>query len=406
MGIEEWCVFDRLNRLTPEPILGLMSRFRGDPSGDKVDLGIGVYRDSSGNTPVLDCVRRAEQEIVAAQTTKSYVGGLGREEFNTHVEVLALGEQHSARAARRVRTIQTPGGCGALRLGAELIKAATPAAKVLVGNPTWGNHIPLLGASGLTLEHYPYYDPAEHELLFDQMLGRLERAASGDVVLLHGCCHNPTGVDPTPAQWRALVDCLLRRRLVPFVDLAYQGLGDDLLADVASTRLIFQEVPEALLAVSFSKNLGLYRDRVGALIVLSKTPDHAETVQTHTMQIARGIYSMPPDHGAAIAARIMSDEELSRAWNRELISMRGRITGMRSLLARHLHEVTGSDAFDFIKTQRGMFSLLGITSEAVVRLREQHHIYMTPDGRINLAGLNPDNVGYVSRAIAGEFRAR
>jgi len=198
----------------------------------------------------------------------------------------------------------------------------------------------------------------------------------------------------------------LRRRLVPFVDLAYQGLGDDLLADVASTRLIFQELPEALLAVSFSKNLGLYRDRVGALIVLSQSADHAEAVQSHTMQIARGIYSMPPDHGAAIAATIMGDAELTQAWSRELIAMRERIASMRTLLANHLRDATATDAFDFIKTQRGMFSLLGIAADVVVRLREQHHIYMTPDGRINLAGLNRDNVAYVSDAIAGEIRAR
>jgi len=399
-------VFDHLKPLVPEAILRLMSQYRADCSSDKVDLGIGVYRDSSGHTPVLDCVRRAEQSVLAAQSTKTYVGALGREEFNRHVEVLVLGAEHSARSAQRVRTIQTPGGCGALRLGAELIKAATPAAKVLVGNPTWGNHVPLLGASGLTLEHYAYYDPATRELLFDQMLERLEQAASGDVVLLHGCCHNPSGVDPTPAQWRTLVDCLLRRRLVPFVDLAYQGLGEDLLTDVASTRLIFQELPEALLAVSFSKNLGLYRERVGALIVLSQSMSHAEAVQSHTMQIARGIYSMPPDHGAAIAAQILGDAELTQAWTRELILMRERIAGMRALLANHLRDATGTNAFDFIRTQRGMFSLLGIDTDAVVRLREQHHIYMTPDGRVNLAGLNPDNVAYVSDAIARELRAR
>jgi aspartate aminotransferase len=399
-------VFDQLKRLTPEPILGLMSQYRADRSSDKVDLGIGVYRDSNGHTPILDCVRRAEQRVLAAQSTKTYVAAVGREEFNQDVEVLALGAKHSARSDQRVRTIQTPGGCGALRLGAELIKAATPAATVFISNPTWGNHVPLLGASGLTLERYAYYDPTKHELLFDQMLDRLEQAASGSVVLLHACCHNPSGVDPTPAQWRAIVDCLLRRRLVPFVDLAYQGLGDDLLADVASTRLIFQELPEALLAVSFSKNLGLYRERVGALIVLSESSNHAESVQSHTMQIARSIYSMPPDHGAAIAATILSDPDLTQAWTRELIPMRERIAGMRALLTNHLRDATDTDSFDFISTQRGMFSLLGIGADVVVRLRERHHIYMSPDGRINLAGLNPDNVAYVSQAIARELGAQ
>jgi aspartate aminotransferase len=237
------------------------------------------------------------------------------------------------------------------------------------------------------------------------MLERLELAPSGDVVLLHACCHNPSGVDPTPAQWRALVDCLSRRGLVPFLDLAYQGLGEDLLADVTSTRLIFEELPEALLAVSFSKNLGLYRERVGALIVLSQSAAHAEAVQSHTMQIARSIYSMPPDHGAAIAATILGSADLTQAWSRELIPMRERIAGMRNLLTDCLRDATKTAAFDFIGTQRGMFSLLGIAAEAVVRLREQHHIYMTPDGRINLAGLTPDNVAYVAQAIARELRA-
>jgi len=399
-------VFDHLKRLAPEVLLGLMSQYRADTSIHKVDLGIGVYRDSAGHTPVLDCVRRAEQSMLAQQTTKTYVSAVGREEFNHRAEVLALGPEHSTGSTRRVRTIQTPGGCGALRVGAELIKSATPAAKVFVGNPTWGNHVPLLGGSGLTLEHYAYYDSATHELLFDQMLDRLEHATAGDVVLLHACCHNPSGVDPTPTQWSALADCLLRRRLVPFLDLAYQGLGDDLISDVASVRLIFQELPEALLAVSFSKNLGLYRERVGALIVLSQTSAHADAVQSHTMQIARSIYSMPPDHGAAIAASILGDAELTHGWTRELIQMRERIASMRTLLTTHLREATDTDSFDFIKSQRGMFSLLGVASDAVGRLREKHHIYMTPDGRINLAGLNPDNIAYVADAIASELHTR
>ena len=399
-------MFDHLKRLAPEALLGLMSQYRADTSIHKVDLGIGVYRDSAGHTPVLDCVRRAEQGVLAQQTTKTYISAVGREEFNHRAELLVLGPEQGTTSTQRVRSIQTPGGCGALRLGAELIKAATPAAKVFVGNPTWGNHVPLLGGSGLTLEHYAYYDPATHELLFDQMLDRLEHATPGDVVLLHACCHNPSGVDPTPTQWRALADCLLRRRLVPFLDLAYQGLGDDLVSDVASVRLIFQELPEALLAVSFSKNLGLYRERVGALIVLSQTSAHADAVQSHTMQIARSIYSMPPDHGAAIAASILGDAELTYGWTRELIQMRERIASMRALLTAHLREATGTDSFDFIRSQRGMFSLLGVTSDAVGRLREKHHIYMTPDGRINLAGLNPDNVAYVADAIASDLQAR
>ncbi len=250
-------MFQELDRLNPDAILGLMTRFRADGAPTKVDLGVGVFRDLSGNTPILDCVRRAEQAVLAAQSTKSYVSAAGREEFNLAVEALVLGDAHPARAGRRTRTLQAPGGCGALRVGAELIRAAAPTAAVHVSDPTWGNHIPLLGSSGLRLERYPYYEAAAHELRFDAMLERLERAPAGDVVLLHACCHNPSGADLHASQWRALLDLLQRRRLVPFLDLAYQGFGDGLDADVAAVRLIAEHLPEVLIATSYSKNLGL-----------------------------------------------------------------------------------------------------------------------------------------------------
>jgi aspartate aminotransferase len=300
-------LFQQLSRLSSDSILGLMAKYRADPSTQKVDLGVGVYRDLSGNTPVLDCVRRAEQEVLAAQTTKSYVAAAGREEFNTLVEELVLGPQHPARADRRVRTIQTPGGCGALRVGAELIRAATPAATVHMSDPTWGNHAPLLGSSGLKLARYPYYDAAAHAVRFDAMLQQLERAPAGDVVLIHACCHNPTGADLLPAQWDALAELLQRRSLFPFLDLAYQGFGASLEADAAAVRMVAERLPEALIAISYSKNLGLYRERVGALISVSENAERADAVQSHVLQIARSIYSMPPDHGAAIAARIFAD---------------------------------------------------------------------------------------------------
>jgi aspartate aminotransferase len=379
-----------------------MAKYRADPSPLKVDLGVGVYRDPSGNTPVLACVRRAEREVLAAQTTKSYVAAAGREEFNNAVEALVLGPSHAARRERRARTVQAPGGCGALRVGAELIRAATPAVTVHISDPTWGNHTPLLGSSGLRLERYPYYDAAARRLRVEAMLEHLERAAEGDVVLIHACCHNPTGADLDAAQWQALAQLLKRRRLVPFLDLAYQGFAVDLDSDAAGVRFVAGQVPEALIATSFSKNLGLYRERVGALIVIGENEARADAALSHVLQIARSIYSMPPDHGAAIAAYIFANPELKDQWVQELSVMRTRIAEMRALLAQQLRNVTGDGSFDFIQTQHGMFSLLGVSAQAVERLRDKHHIYMTSDSRMNLAGIMPHNVEYVAKAIAAE----
>jgi aspartate aminotransferase len=395
-------LFQTLDRLSPDAILGLMAQFRADPFPQKVDLGVGVYRDLSGNTPILGSVRRAEQIVLEGQTTKSYVAAAGREEFNRAVEELVLGAAHPARRERRARTAQTPGGCGALRVGAELIRAAAPSTAVYVSDPTWGNHIPLLGGSGLKLERYPYYDAPSHELRFEAMLERLDRAAPGDIVLVHACCHNPTGADLSMNQWSALTELLGRRRLTPFLDLAYQGFGADLIEDAAGVRMVTETLPEALVAVSFSKNLGLYRERVGALITVSQDESRADAVQSHVLQIARSIYSMPPDHGAAIAACVFADPTLKQSWIAELAAMRGRIEEMRSLLAARLRAATKDGAFDFIEGQRGMFSLLGVSSEVVEALRTRHHIYMLSDSRMNVAGIMPHNVAYVAESIAAE----
>ena len=392
-------MFQNIASLAPDMILGLMAQYRADDSRHKVDLGVGVYRDLSGNTPILECVRRAEQIVITSQSTKTYVSAAGRGEFNDAVEELVLGRSHPARLGRRARTVQAPGGCGALRVGAELIRGATPRATVHVSDPTWGNHAPLLGSSGLELSHYPYYDAAAHALKFTAMLEYLDRAAPGDIVLVHACCHNPTGADLAPEHWRQLIDLLRRRRLIPFLDLAYQGFGDDLAADVAGVRQVAEELPEALIAVSYSKNLGLYRERVGALIVISETESNAAAAQSHVLQIARSIYSMPPDHGAAIAACIFADAALRESWHGELARMRNRIKDMRSLLARHLGALTGDDSFEFIGEQRGMFSLLGVPKAVVDRLRERDHIYMTGDSRMNLAGIMPHNAAYVAESI-------
>jgi aspartate aminotransferase len=398
-------VFELLTRLKEDPILGLMARYRDDPAAQKVDLGVGVYRDVAGRTPVLDCVRRAERAVLAAQDTKSYVGPAGRAAFNDAVTGLVLSARHPAVLDRRVRTIQAPGGCGALRVGAELVRAATPGATVWVSDPTWANHLPLLGNSGLRIERYPYYDPAAHELRFDAMLRHLAHAKPGDVVLIHACCHNPTGADLDHGQWLGLTGELARRGLVPFLDLAYQGFAEDFSADAAELRLMIEGLPESLSAISFSKNLGLYRERVGALIVVAGSESRAEAAQSHVVQIARSIYSMPPDHGAAIAAHIFADPELTDSWLAELALMRDRIRGMRKLLAAQLREAGRDDSFDHLASQRGMFSLLGISGEAVMRLRERHHIYMTADSRINLAGVMPENVAYLAESVIAATRA-
>ena len=398
-------MFQQISRLSPDAILGLMTQYRADPSTQKVDLGVGVFRDLTGNTPILGCVRRAERTVLASQTTKSYVSAAGRPEFNEAVEELVLGGDHGARRERRVHTVQAPGGCGALRVGAELIRAATPLATVHLSDPTWGNHGPLLGSSGLRLDRYPYYDALRHELLFDQMLQRLDQAPPGDVVLVHACCHNPSGADLSLEQWRSLIELLQRRHLVPYLDLAYQGFGDDLLADVAGVRMVAEQLPEVLIAPSYSQNLGLYRERVGALIVISESESRADAVLSHVLQIARSMYSMPPDHGAAIAACIFADPVLRESWLEELAGMRTRIRDMRALFAIHLRSATGGASFDFIEAQRGMFSLLGVSPSIVDRLRDRHHIYMTSDSRMNLAGVMPNNAAYVAQAVATELAA-
>ncbi len=287
-------------------------------------------------------------------------------------------------------------------MGAELIRAAAPAVTVHVSDPTWGNHTPLLGSSGLKLDRYPYYDASAHELRFDAMLERLDRAQAGDVVLIHACCHNPSGADLDMRQWQAVADLLKRRELVPFLDLAYQGFGADLDADAAGVRLVAEQVPEALIAVSFSKNLGLYRERVGALIAIAENPGRADAVLSQVLQIARSIYSMPPDHGAAIAAHIFANATERAEWIGELAAMRTRITDMRGLLAQQLRNATGDGSFDFIRTQRGMFSLLGVSVAVVGAPARSAPHYMTSDSRMNLAGIMPHNVAYVADAIAAE----
>ena len=392
-------MFADLEKLAPDPILGVTIAFRADTSVDKVDLGVGVYRDVQGQTPVPAAVRSAEQAVLAGQTSKTYVGPMGNVEFNQRIAELALGKL-SSELRDRLAVIQTVGGCGALRLGAEIIKATRRDPVVYVSTPTWANHEPLLGSSGLALQRYPYYEPATHRLEFERMLDALDGVSPGNVVLLHGCCHNPTGADLSVAQWEQVTELLARKQLTPFVDLAYQGLGEDLERDAAGLRVVAARVPEMLLAISCSKNLGLYRERVGALVVVTVAAAAATAVASHQARIARRIYSMPPDHGAAIAARVLGDPELRQSWELELDGMAVRLGELRDRLADALASRRPDLDLRWLREQKGMFSLLGMETEKVTRLRDERHIYMPPDSRINVAGVSRDNVDYVADSIA------
>jgi aspartate aminotransferase len=393
-------MFERLDRLPDDTILGLMAAFRGDTHPHKVDLGVGVYRDARGDTPVLAAVRQAEQAMLARQSTKTYVAPAGNPAFNRAMERLVFGSEHPTLAAGRVRTIQGTGGCGALRLGSELVRRAAPDAIVHVSTPTWANHVPLLTGSGLKLERYPYYDPATGGVDFKAMTAALARLPAGAVVLLHASCHNPTGADLSAAQWRELLDLVRQHRLMPFIDMAYQGLGSGIDADAYPIRLFAAELPELLVAVSCSKNFGLYRERVGALHVVTAEPPTAEAALSQEVRIARSLYSMPPDHGAAIVAEILASEPLRAVWEAELASMRERITGLRRELVDRLATECPSRDFSFIARQQGMFSFLGVTVEQVRQLKTEHHIYMTEDSRMNVAGLRRDNLDYFAHAVA------
>jgi len=393
-------MFERLERMPDDPILGLMAAYRADPDARKVDLGVGVYRNDKGETPVLDAVRKAEAAVLARQTSKTYVAPAGNAGFNQSMEKLVFGEGHSAVKAGRVRTIQAPGGCGALRVGAELIHLAYPDATVHVSTPTWANHVPLLTGSGIKLERYAYYDAATGGVNFSAMLEGLEKLPKGAIVLLHASCHNPTGADLSESQWRDVLALVQRRGLVPYIDMAYQGLGTGIAEDAFGARLFAAELPEVLVAVSCSKNFGLYRERTGALSVISQTPASADAILTQLVRIARTIYSMPPDHGAAIVHEILTNDALRASWVDEVGTMRNRIAGLRTEAVAKLAKAAPQRDFSFIARQRGMFSYLGVTKDQVRELREKHHIYMTDDSRINIAGLKSDNLAYFADAVA------
>ncbi|MEQ9464092.1 MAG: amino acid aminotransferase [Haliea sp.] len=391
-------MLETLPQVPEDSILGLAAACRADPNPNKVDLTLGVYMNEEGVCPVFDAVRLAQRALVDEEKTKVYMPPAGDPVFNQGMQRLVLGEDSAALADGRVSSIQTPGGCGALRIGAEIINAAAPGARVWVSDPTWPVHIPLLGSVGLKFETYRYYEPVSHGVNFDAMVDDLKRAGRGDVVLLHGCCHNPCGADLTLEQWGTIADMAAQQGFLPFVDIAYQGLGDGLEEDAAGLRLLVQRLPEVIIAASCSKNMGLYRERTGATIFASANPASALALRSQAQVAARRIYSMPPAHGALLAARVLADDELNANWQDELQAMCRRINGLRTSLVSKLEQFTDRD-FSFIEREKGMFSFLGLSPEQALALREEHSVYMLDSSRINVAGVNGANIEYLAAAV-------
>lgn len=385
-------LFTGLTDQAADGLLALMLAYRADARPDKLDLGIGVYRDDSGATPVMAAVKAAERLLIEAQPTKVYLGVDGDVDYVRRLAAIPFGADRAA--DERLIGMQTPGGTGALRLAAELIAANTAPRRVWIGAPTWANHIPIFRAAGVEIAAHPLFDPLTQSLDLDGMVAALETAGAGDALLLHGCCHNPAGIDFTPDQWERIADVAARRRLIPIVDLAYQGLGRGLEADAHGTRLLFDRCETLLLAYSCDKNFGLYRERTGAL--WAKAPDAASASRLHIAMRnpARSAWSMPPDHGAAVVRIILERDDLTREWRAELEQMRLRVLGLRESLAA-LHPALAG-----LRAQTGMFAMLPISHDAVMALRRDHGIYIADDGRLNVAGLTEASIPRLGAALA------
>lgn len=392
-------MFESLKPVAIDPILGLMMAFKADERAEKIDLGVGVYQDDRGRTPVMASVKEAESRLMVVENTKAYQGMAGDPDYNQRMLDLLFGSDHSILSSGRVKSIQAPGGSGALRVGAEVIRRARPDAMLWVGVPTWPNHIPLLGSAGFNIREYPYYDIESRQVNVEAMMETLRRVPAGDMVLLHGCCHNPTGADLTPEQWDAIADLALERGFVPFIDTAYQGLGDGLDQDAYGMRMMAERLPELVIASSCSKNFGLYRERTGSITFIAETSERADVVVTQAMSTARSLYSMPPAHGALLVSMVLGDEALRNQWKMELEEVRQRIVSMRQLLCGSLKDNAAGVDFSHIEKQKGMFSFLGITTPQLERLRNEFGIYIVSSTRINLAGVNSNNIGYLTGSL-------
>jgi aromatic-amino-acid transaminase len=373
-----------------DSLLALIELANADPRPEKIDVGVGVYRDSAGNTPILRVIKEAERRLWETQESKSYLGGRGDKRFAELLRPILLGE-HAA--DDRIAGLQTPGGCGALTLGFRLAKAANPKARVFIGTPTWPNHVPIVSGAELEIVEYPHYDREQRAICFDRMADAVKSANPGDIVLLHGCCHNPTGADLDAGQWAEITGLIADRGLLPFIDIAYQGFGDGLAPDAAGLRGVLSACDTVLIAQSCDKNFGVYRDRVGSLFFKTPSASATTTAMGHLLRIAREYWSMPPDHGGASVRVVLDDPELSAAWRVELEGMRERIVTLRQRLA------AASPLFDYIAGQKGMFSMLPLTPGQVLQLRKDHAIYMAESGRFNICGLSDDQVDRFASAV-------
>ncbi|BCD83972.1 aromatic-amino-acid aminotransferase [Pseudomonas solani] len=391
--------FAPVGRVPGDPILGLIEAHRQDPNPAKIDLGVGVYKDSQGLTPIPRAVKLAEQRLVEVQRTKTYIGGHGDAAFGRLLGELVLGAGSPLLAGQRAGVTQTPGGTGALRLAAEFIARCLPDRGIWVSDPTWPIHETLFAASGLAVHHYPYVG-ADNRLDLEAMLAALEQVPEGDVVLLHACCHNPTGFDLGRHDWQRVLEIVKARRLLPLLDFAYQGFGDGLEQDAWAVRLFAESLPDVLITSSCSKNFGLYCERTGALVVCAATPDTLVDVRSQLAFIARNLWSTPPDHGAAVVATILGDAELKAVWLDELEAMRRRVAELRAGLVEALAPHGLAERFAHIAQQRGMFSYTGLSADQVARLRSESSVYMVSSGRANVAGLDASRLGDLAQAIA------
>lgn len=390
-------MLESLDESPPQIIMQVAADFAADNRPQKMDLGIGVYKAEDGTTPILRSVKEAELLLVNSETTKSYLGPAGDPEFNQAMSEIVLG-RHSA--AERISVVQTPGGSGALRLIFDLVKRARSDAVIWLPEPTWANHAPTLKQAGLKHRSYAYFDPETCSVDFTAMTAALEHVPEGDIVLLHGCCHNPTGADISDRQWDTISEIAARRKFIPLIDIAYQGFGDGLDEDAYGVRTLFRQAPEMFIASSCSKNFAIYRERTGVALTVSPNAAIAGRAMGQMRDIARVGHSMPPDHGAAIVRTILRDDELTRIWKQELEAMRLRISDIREMLAAAFRARTNSDRFDFLARHKGMFSLLGITPQQVRRLRDEHAVYMVGDSRMNVAGLGIEQIDRFVDAVA------
>lgn len=389
-------MFESLKEQPADKILALMQTYREDPRDGKIDLGVGVYKDASGNTPIMRAIKNAEQQLWEAETTKAYTGLAGDPAFADAMVAMVLGD---AVPRANVAAVATPGGTGAVRQGFDMVRMANSDAKVFVSDPTWPNHLSILKHMGMNMVPYRYFDEESRGVDFGGMMEDLAQAGPGDIVLVHGCCHNPTGANLNMTEWKALVDLLIKTGATPMVDIAYQGFGDGLEEDAAATRLIASSVPETIIAASCSKNFGIYRERTGLLMAVAANPSAHKLNQGTLAYLNRQNYSFPPDHGARLVTMVLSDDALRAEWAAELEEMRNGMLGLREQLAAELQRLSGSDRFGFIAQHRGMFSRLGATPEQVERLRAEHGIYLVGDSRLNIAGLNKDSVPILAKAM-------